>query len=91
MNEKSVGVRELKSQLSKYLHRVKAGETIVITDRGKPIGRIIPEGTSLDEKVQWLIDSGMIGWSGDKLEISDPIVANESDILVSDIVAEMRE
>jgi prevent-host-death family protein len=35
-----VGTRELKSKLSEYLRRVKGGETIVVTNRGKSIGQI---------------------------------------------------
>jgi prevent-host-death family protein len=36
------GIRELKAHLSAYLRQVKAGGTVVITDRGEPIGRIVP-------------------------------------------------
>jgi prevent-host-death family protein len=39
---KTVAVSELKSLLSKYLSQVKAGEEVVITDRGKPIAKLIP-------------------------------------------------
>ncbi|MCI0774033.1 MAG: type II toxin-antitoxin system prevent-host-death family antitoxin, partial [Chloroflexi bacterium] len=42
MVERSVGIRELKNRLSKYLRAVKAGQTILITDRGRPVGRLIP-------------------------------------------------
>jgi len=37
-----VGVRRLRDGLSRYLERVRAGETIVITDRGEPVARIVP-------------------------------------------------
>jgi prevent-host-death family protein len=37
---KSVGIADLKASLSKHLSRVKAGEEIIITERGKPIARI---------------------------------------------------
>jgi prevent-host-death family protein len=30
-----IGVRELKARLSEFLDRAEAGETIVVTDRGK--------------------------------------------------------
>jgi len=40
--EKKTGIRELKEQLSAYLRQVKAGGTVTITDRGKPIARIVP-------------------------------------------------
>ena len=38
----SVGVRELRDNLSEYLRRVQEGELLVITDRGKPIGELGP-------------------------------------------------
>jgi prevent-host-death family protein len=37
----TVGVRELRENLSAYLDRVKAGEEIVITERGKRVARIV--------------------------------------------------
>lgn len=39
-----VSVRELKNRLSEYLRRVKAGEEIVVTSRGKPVGRLVGPG-----------------------------------------------
>lgn len=89
--DERVGIRELKSRLSEYLRRVKAGETIVITERGRPIGRIVPEGLTLEEKLQRLIDAGLAEWNGQKPVDFEPIAVNRSDILASDIVIEMRE
>jgi prevent-host-death family protein len=37
-----LSVRELKSSLREILRRVKAGESILVTERGTPIARIIP-------------------------------------------------
>lgn len=39
---RSVQVSELKASLSKYLARVKAGEVIVVTERGKPVAKLVP-------------------------------------------------
>jgi prevent-host-death family protein len=39
---KSAAVSELKARLSKYLERVKAGEEVLITDRGNPVARLSP-------------------------------------------------
>ncbi|MCZ6615317.1 MAG: type II toxin-antitoxin system prevent-host-death family antitoxin [Chloroflexi bacterium] len=39
---KQVGVRELKARLSEYLALVKAGEEVVVTERGKPVARLAP-------------------------------------------------
>ncbi len=39
----SVGVSEVKARLSEFLDRVRRGEEVVVTDRGRPIARIVPE------------------------------------------------
>ncbi|MEI8173981.1 MAG: type II toxin-antitoxin system prevent-host-death family antitoxin [Deltaproteobacteria bacterium] len=39
---KTAAVSVLKASLSEYLSCVKAGEEILITDRGKPIAKIVP-------------------------------------------------
>jgi len=38
----TAAVSEIKASLSEYLGKVKAGEDIMITERGRPIARIIP-------------------------------------------------
>jgi len=37
-----IGVRELRQHASRYLARVAAGETIEVTDRGRPVGLLVP-------------------------------------------------
>ena len=41
---RTVGIRELKNQLSEYVRRVRAGETILVTDRGEVVAEIKPPG-----------------------------------------------
>ncbi len=38
----TVGVRELRQRASELLRRVEAGETIEVTDRGRPIAVLAP-------------------------------------------------
>ena len=38
----TVGVSELKARLSDYLDKVKAGAEVLITDRGRPVARLVP-------------------------------------------------
>ena len=38
----SVGVRELRQNLSVYLRRVGAGETLEVTERGRPVALLGP-------------------------------------------------
>ena len=42
MAMKRVGVAELKDQLSKHLRAVEAGAEVEVTDRDRPIARIVP-------------------------------------------------
>jgi len=35
-------IAELKARLSEYLLKVKAGEELIVTDRGKPVAKIVP-------------------------------------------------
>ena len=53
-----VGIRELKAKLSHYLARAAAGETIVVTDRGKAKAEI--HKLSVDERIQQGIGEGWI-------------------------------
>ncbi|MCF8107988.1 MAG: type II toxin-antitoxin system prevent-host-death family antitoxin [Desulfohalobiaceae bacterium] len=39
----TAGIKDIKNHLSRYLNRVKAGEEVIITARGKPVARIIQE------------------------------------------------
>ena len=41
------GVAELKAGLSRYLERVKAGQEILVTDRGRPVARLVPIAAEL--------------------------------------------
>lgn len=40
----TVGVRELRQNLSRYLARVKQGETLTVTERGHEVAALIPRG-----------------------------------------------
>jgi len=39
---KTAAVSELKASLSDYLSKVKAGEEVIVTDRGRPVARLVP-------------------------------------------------
>ncbi|HXF97642.1 MAG TPA: type II toxin-antitoxin system prevent-host-death family antitoxin [Gaiellaceae bacterium] len=53
-----VGVRELKARLSEYLDRAAAGETIVVTDRGRPKAELRP--LSLEARAAQLEREGRV-------------------------------
>jgi len=41
---KTVGVRELKNRLSEYLRQVRAGESLLVTDRGEVVAELTAPG-----------------------------------------------
>ncbi|MGO9761653.1 MAG: type II toxin-antitoxin system Phd/YefM family antitoxin [Solirubrobacteraceae bacterium] len=43
-----MGVRELRQNLSRYLERVKDGETLTVTERGHEVARLVPSGPDID-------------------------------------------
>jgi prevent-host-death family protein len=53
----SIGIRELRQNASHYLSRVAAGELIEITDRGRPVARLVP---ITDDPWQDLINAGEV-------------------------------
>jgi prevent-host-death family protein len=85
-----VGIRELKNKLSKYLRRVKAGETITITEHGKPIGQIVPVRPTIEERLQAIVNAGQAEWNGQKLKSYHPRAVNKGDRSLSDLVVEDR-
>lgn len=61
-----VSVRELKDHLSKYLHCVQMGESIVVTSHHLPLARLVPIPQSKDKDLQGLLQMDGIHWNGKK-------------------------
>jgi prevent-host-death family protein len=59
MNEKTVGVAELRQNLSVYLRRVSKGERLVVTDRNRPVAELGP-APSTGSDVDRLIAEGKV-------------------------------
>jgi len=90
MEEMTVGVRELKTQLSKYLRQVKAGRTVVITEHGKAVGRLVPAVQSVEEKMWAMVDAGLAEWNGKKLKPMKPVAKVKEGHSVAQIIIEDR-
>ncbi|MEO6202812.1 MAG: type II toxin-antitoxin system prevent-host-death family antitoxin [Nitrospirales bacterium] len=60
---KTTPVSELRATLSEQLARVKAGEEVVVTERGRPIAKIVPlssETMGLSAHMSELARNGLI-------------------------------
>ncbi|KFD42425.1 prevent-host-death protein [Peptococcaceae bacterium SCADC1_2_3] len=64
MRTVSIGIRDAKINLCKLLKEVQKGAEVIITDRNKPVGRIVPvsaeENLSLAERIASLEREGLI-------------------------------
>jgi prevent-host-death family protein len=79
-----VGIRELRTHLSRYLEDVKRGDEIVVTEHGRPVARIVP--LHGERKIDRLIREGVViparsrtGWLPEKLI---PVQGSVSDIVI---------
>ncbi len=63
----NIGVKELRDHLSSYINKVKAGEIVIVTDRGKAVASIIPiDKEEMTKEILPLIKKGFITWRGGK-------------------------
>lgn len=80
------GVRELRNHLSRYLARVKAGEELTVTDRGRAIARLVP--VDRPRPFDRLVAEGVVEpAAGARRRPARRIAVDEP---VSDLVAEQR-
>lgn len=98
-NTHEADVQDLADHLADYLQRVEAGETIIVTREGTPIGRLVPSdggsaeqanGRSREEKLRALQEAGVAEWSGKKFSPSEPVAKVKGDRTVSELLLEDR-
>ena len=81
-----VGVRELRNNLSRYLDRVREGEEVVVTDRGRAVARVLP--VSGERTIDRLIREGKVTPAKTRKR-TRPRSAKTAGT-VSDLIAEQR-
>jgi prevent-host-death family protein len=60
---KYVGMRQLKSQLARYLRAVEAGDSLTVTVRNRPVAKVIPirpKGKETEEALNFLAEKGLL-------------------------------
>jgi prevent-host-death family protein len=90
MSQALVSIRELKSRLSHYLRLARKGESVVITDRGVPVGRIVPVGQDLGQRLNALREAGLAQWSGQRLLPRKPVAKVRGKKTVAQLLVEDR-
>jgi len=91
MKQTTVNVRELKSRLSYYLRLAKAGESVEITERGVPIGRIVPTAAPIEDRMEAMARTGLVAWNRQPLAHAAPLARARGPRTVSELLIEDRE
>ena len=84
-----VGVRELRQRASELLRLVEQGETIEVTDRGRPVALLtpVPEGSTLERmRAAGEIEPA----TGDINDLPPPLVLPAGSELPSQVLARLR-
>lgn len=87
---KSIGVRELRQNASRYLREVEAGETVEVTDRGRPVARLVPIRATKNSLTR-LSETGRISLArGDLLDLGEPLSPRQGKPLPSQALETAR-
>lgn len=84
-----IGIRELRQHASRWVRRAAAGESFEVTDRGRPVARLVPPAPL--EGIEFLRAEGRVRpASGDLLDLGPPLPPAPGVPLPSEILAAMR-
>ena len=61
----SVGIKALKNKLSEYIRAVAAGETVLVTDRGRVVAEVVPprvraDASPAEQRLGELVRQGLL-------------------------------
>jgi prevent-host-death family protein len=85
-----VGVRELRQNLSVYLRRVKAGETLEVTEHGQAVARLTPQPAETLSPLQRLVAEGRATAPTRSHKNLPPPLKTEG-VSVSEVLRQMRD
>ena len=81
-----VGIRELKAHLSEYVAQVSNGGEVIVTDRGRPVARLVPYSaiSEVDRGIEegWIEPARRVGLA--------PIERVSSDLSTLDVLEDDR-
>lgn len=82
-----IGVRELRQHASRYLDRVKAGETVEVTERGQLVALLVPPHPAASARER-LIASGRLVPAAGPLRLPRRVLATADS---GEVLDELRE
>jgi prevent-host-death family protein len=85
-------VRELNQHTSRVLDRVKRGMVVEITERGRPVARVVPVGQAAPQSLlERLVAEGRAKPPTITGPLPTPQVTGDPTVSVADVIAAMRD
>lgn len=88
---RTVAVRELRQNLSRYLAEVKDGESFTVTERGREVARLTPSGPPDSPLARLVAERGVTMPTGDLSSLMPPDGRPAVGPPSGDVLDELRE
>jgi prevent-host-death family protein len=86
-----VGIRALKARLSELVRRASDGETILVTDHGRPVAELVPHRSSeLSPRMAELVRQGKVTLGSGRARLPKPTAKMKPGSSLTDILLEER-
>ncbi len=85
-----IGVRELRQHASRYLRLVQDGETVEVTQRGKPVARLVPPNPATTARER-LVAAGRLRPAARAFVLPVRMPAREGEPDSATVLSELRE
>jgi prevent-host-death family protein len=87
-----IGVRELNQHTSRVLEQVKRGTVVEVTERGRPVARMVPVAQAAPESLlERLVAEGRAKPPTISGPLPMPSVTGDPTVSVADVIAAMRD
>lgn len=85
-----IGVRELRQNASRYLSRVKAGESVEVTERGRLVALLVPPDPAASAREQ-LVASGRLIPATRPFRLPPRLPSSPGDPATGSVLDDLRE
>lgn len=89
----AVGIKSLKNRLSEYIRLVRAGETVLVTDRDQVVAELVPPRSDRSSKLAdaLLAEAVRKGWVTAPLAVSGELPTSAPVASLSELLADLRD
>jgi prevent-host-death family protein len=86
-----IGIRELRQNASEYVRRAEKGETIEVTDRGRPVAQLTPLPQPMGVLERWIAEGKATRPTGSLADLPPPLPLPPGSPSTAEILDELRE